>query len=425
MIIPCLVILLALVVTSTSTAVYEVGQLSQARYSPQVVQFSNGTLITFGGLSVPRMEIYQGSTCNMDLMVAPFSTAMWIQGVILEDRWMVLAASYERDLAFMDIVNGTKCNITASVTRQSSALVTIKDLLIIAGGQDVNTGIETGMVEIWSQSTHTWFPLTYLSEPRSNPLPLVVGDKVVFAGGIVWTGFMSIRGSNSIDIYDTISKNWTFSRLPANISRVCGSSNATHAFFLITRYDLTKQPLADYALDFFIFNVATHEWTNLTLPLPHGAGFGINQMVTSPSGRYTAIGGSQSVFYIDKTIAANYITLIDHATSTISVLGDLPWQSRYDVSLKFPNDEQIWIIGGVADGYLQPSISVVCTPVNPNCSTSLPAFAPCTSSLQPRFRSQGYCSFSNPDVSSASLVKSFSILSQLAFAVLCFCWAQT
>lgn len=142
-----------------------------------------------------------------------------------------------------------------------------RGLIFFAGGLDINSGIESNVVEIYDTQTGDW-DYAALSVPRATVMAIGLEDKVLFAGGATAGPlFSNPIGSNVVDIYDLNTGEWSTTTLsePKGWGSVVRAGN--RVFFaggLINNNTVSKR------ID--IYDVLSGEWSMDSLSVARGAG---------------------------------------------------------------------------------------------------------------------------------------------------------
>lgn len=142
-----------------------------------------------------------------------------------------------------------------------------RGLIFFAGGLDINSGIESSLVEIYDTQTGSW-DYAELSVPRATVMAIGLEDKVLFAGGATAGPFFSNPvGSSVIDIYDLNTGEWSTTTLPEPKgwgSVVRAGSRVFFAGGLINNTTMSKR------VD--IYDVQSGEWSTDSLSVARAAG---------------------------------------------------------------------------------------------------------------------------------------------------------
>jgi hypothetical protein len=134
-------------------------------------------------------------------------------------------------VGILDLTTKAWDSAPLSAARDGIAMIAAGDKLFFAGGasflSSVSSEIFFPTVDIYHASTNSW-TTAQLSEPRMNCKAAVVGNKVLFAGGLK-SGFVM---SNKVDIYDLSTNIWSSTTLPGPGRVVQAAvSSSTKVFF--------------------------------------------------------------------------------------------------------------------------------------------------------------------------------------------------
>jgi hypothetical protein len=145
-----------------------------------------------------------------------------------------------------------------SVARGGISAVTVGHKAIFAGGGSnfvFATEPTSDAVDIYDADTGHW-STAHLSESRTSMGTAVIGDRMIFAGGVT-KALYSTKASSAVDIYDTATGQWTTSTLPhpqyatggvaAGRFAIFGASNAYGPESLVDLYDTTAGQWSTHA----------------------------------------------------------------------------------------------------------------------------------------------------------------------------------
>ena len=122
-----------------------------------------------------------------------------------------------------DLLSQTWNTIQASTARIGVATVAAGNKVFFAGGMDGWDGNYnvTPVVDIYDLTTNTW-SVSNLSEARGYCKAVVSGSKIFFAGGLNSSNVLS----NKVDIYDLVTNNWSSAVLPSGAKQVGAALSA-------------------------------------------------------------------------------------------------------------------------------------------------------------------------------------------------------
>lgn len=116
--------------------------------------------------------------------------------------------NYSNRVDLFDVTTGIRSTYNLSQARTNMATAVVGNKVLFAGGEtgNISNGVYTvsNKVDIYDNSTGTWSS-ALLSSKRDNITAAVVGNKVLFAGGIGVNGVYS----NKVDIYDASTNTWS------------------------------------------------------------------------------------------------------------------------------------------------------------------------------------------------------------------------
>jgi hypothetical protein len=129
-----------------------------------------------------------------------------------------------------------------------------------AGGEDCNDLLS--LVEIYDASTGLWNTDESLSVARELPFATTCGSKVIFAGGVDF--YISQQVFSTVDIYDTISGEWSVEEL--SIPRL-QAAVVSHGDKVLFAGGTNYQTGVTYDI-VDIYDVQTGEWSTASLSEP-------------------------------------------------------------------------------------------------------------------------------------------------------------
>jgi len=194
-----------------------------------------------------------------------------------------------------DTSTDTWSTLTLSQARQEVSIAVVGNKIIIAGGQPRNNLSASSMskkVDIIDVTTNTITTATDLSTPNYHMTNVVIGNKVIFAGGV----------TNKAEVLDVSTGKWqTFTLTTASESlfSLKGARLSNKAFFAGGSIDDAKTV--------FIYDAVANTWSTYTLPGPQldPAMMAIDNQVIIAGGRTGLVSGSytnQLSIFTDATI---------------------------------------------------------------------------------------------------------------------------
>ena len=151
-------------------------------------------------------------------------------------------------------------NTNLSEAKQSMGVAVLGSKVYFAGGNNVSIYLTT--VEIFDLKTLVWDNSYNLSVPRDNPAGVSCGSKVFFAGGMNYN--LGVTYS-TIDIYDTVTKEWTNASLSVPRFSISAVSYGNKVLFA----GGISFPWVVYD-EVDIYNLETDEWTTEYLSQARG-----------------------------------------------------------------------------------------------------------------------------------------------------------
>ena len=276
-------------------------------------------------------------------------------------------------------------NTYLSEAKQSMGVAVLGSKVYFAGGNNVSTYLTT--VEIFDVKTREWDNSHNLTVPRDSPAGVSCGSKVFFAGGMNYN--LGVTYS-TIDIYDTVTKEWTNASLSVprfNISAVSYGNKVLFSggiSFPWVVYDEVD-----------IYNSETDEWTTEHLSQARGgiAGAVVGDLAIFAGGTlseytnsdrvdiYNFTTGEWSIDYLSlarsnasATAAGNKVVIAggyynDWSSSAQVDIYEYPTGTWSTASLSYPrcsngnaatvNDSACFVGGGdFYFGYVNPSLVI-------------------------------------------------------------------
>lgn len=189
------------------------------------------------------------------------------------DKEFVCGPDYVVSSATVDIYDvNTKAWATAKLSKERSALsvATADNKIFFAGGVnwDMHTSgmwnVSYNNVDIYDVSNNTW-SLAHLGKARSAISVAVVGNKVLFAGGIFFTdnplSNLVWDLTDAIDIYDISTNSWSTAKLSVPRSGMSSIVIGDKAYFAGGNSHMVSDlNVVD------IYNSSTNTWSTSNLP---------------------------------------------------------------------------------------------------------------------------------------------------------------
>ncbi len=243
----------------------------------------------------------QWSTMQMD------PGRVQITGIGNFDRAMAVGGFNASDLDNNDILDYRRgagiygSDLYLSEARYKIACAINGDLLFCAGGIRNADAVPSAMVEIFDLSTNSLLDEHQLTQARLELSGAAVGNKVLFAGGLIvlWNGSVYlITGSSAVvDIYDTTAHTWSTAQLSQERGGMASAVLGTKAYFA---GGYQGNGLASDRVD--IYDAATNMWTIGTLSQARaffGGGAAVGNKVLFAGGTQELVNNSDRVDVYD------------------------------------------------------------------------------------------------------------------------------
>ncbi len=197
----------------------------------------------------------------------------------------------------------TYTNLSSPRDRMGAAVLGTK--AYFAGGENI-AGEAVSTVQVYDVKLDAWdtgIPLN-LSAARMHLACVAAGSKVFFAGGL-----NAVKLFSEVDIWDTVTKQWTVKHLSVPRVFLSAVSNGEKVLFA-GGVDVINNPSFDPSFDVVdIYDIATGLWSVATLSIPR-------------TGMGAAVAGNRAFFaggYRNETsTVTNRIDIYDFSTNTWS-----------------------------------------------------------------------------------------------------------
>lgn len=208
---------------------------------PYAYSITVGNKVVYYPHSIPntQLEIYDASTGLWSFH--PLPDTLFLSAVLQTGTHVVFSggktSSFNWGIYILNLTTGAWASKISTAQRPSIARVLNK--IIIAGGFNFVTDKAYDQVWLYDLDTETWRS-SKLSTARTPYNPAVIGNKVIFAGGIA--DLSSVLGSTQVDIYDAASDTWSLDtldqpiRIPSSVV-VENTALITNGGRLVYRYD--------------------------------------------------------------------------------------------------------------------------------------------------------------------------------------------
>src|SRR5688572_23989920 len=319
------------------------------------------------------------STGRTDLVAASVGTRMLFIG----GCWV--ACEHPRALQVSTVtdvyesVSGQRTAATLSEARARSALASVGEKVLIAGGSRSYQGPVTAAVDLYDAATGQWSTAT-LSEPRAGITAAIVSTKAIFAGGYTYEGSstkpltaidifdsatgqwstasLSRRGAEpsvatiggkalfvvlgAVDLYDDAAGQWSTASLSVDRISVAVATVGTRALFAggFTCPGLSTPPYrcqGDYSAVVDIFDAATGQWSTATLSKPR------RQIRAVTVGSYVLFAGGE----LERSQPTATVDVYDSTTGTWAT-GSLS-RPRYNPTVAVAGAQALFVAGQTLD----------------------------------------------------------------------------
>ena len=152
------------------------------------------------------------------------------------------------------------------IPREYVKRIVVGDKLIFAGGCLDGCGPATDAVDVYDAATHAWRD-TRLSAPRWHPDHAVIGDSVAVIAGGCTVSMSDCVPTDSVDVYDALSDTWTTAQLSAPRYGIATAVVGTKA--ILAGGCIRGSHRCDQSSDHVdIYDASTKRWRSTTLPQP-------------------------------------------------------------------------------------------------------------------------------------------------------------
>jgi hypothetical protein len=183
--------------------------------------------------------------------------------------------NYFKSSSVVDIYDRNSSTWTTtqlSNSRGDIAVASVGNKIFFAGGvnwdnyQSVQWNGSYDNVDIYNASNNTW-SVAHLSKARESICAVVVGNKVIFAGGTYFTRNPNIgnpvgNASDVVDIYDVSTDTWSVAKLSVARTEISAVVIGNNVYFAGGSGYGNAQSLD--IVD--VYNSGTNTWTSSTLP---------------------------------------------------------------------------------------------------------------------------------------------------------------
>lgn len=337
-----------------SLGVWKTANMSTQRFNPYSAIIGKKMYILGGlegGNNVPsnRYDVFDAVTntvSNDTLPFKPFNTCVGYANnqIVFAGGDLDNNYTFTNKVKIWNVATNTWSSDTLSAVRGNITSVTLGTKIYFFGGL-VSSGTTTpssllsNAVDIYDTVTRTW-TRTKLSKARMYPMVTIVGKKIICLGGFerfgYVNGYISAFASKVVDVYDTETNTWTASEI-AEPRAGAGAVTWEDKAYFIWGVSATATTTFDYT-KINVFDPATNVWSNLTVPT-----------TTSPRAAQTAVIGNK-VFIIGgkpNLIPSNKVDILSLPRTSIFdnnlaqiTLTTFPNPIKDNVQLKFRSDTQ-------------------------------------------------------------------------------------
>ena len=261
-------------VFDANTNVHTYGNLSVSRNYPAVVSYEDKVYLgggKFGSFADPQytnmVDVYNGITNSWSTLT--LSKKRQVGGAGAAGNTIIFGGGLGRtDISgpvymyatadIFDITTGTRTVGKLSKARSNIAVGASGNKIVFAGGWywDMSYNvINSNAVDIYDVSTGTWTKTT-LSIKRENMAVAVVGDEIIFAGGVTTNGSVV----KNVDIYDASTNTWSTTNLPTARYGMKSVVVGTNAYFAGGAFDITENEVD-------VYNTVANSWSTIYLPV--------------------------------------------------------------------------------------------------------------------------------------------------------------
>jgi len=270
-------------------------ELSQARESVSTAVVGSKVVFAGGGGNASvwaNVEVYDTNTNTLSVGV-PLSEARAVSTAAVVGGKAIFAGGTKRigsnfeassRVDIYDAATDTWSQAELSAARSPTSVVFgTRAFFFGTGNSSQLDGLQLTYtnIDIFDSSTNTWSRRDLSSE--RNPTTVIVGNKLLFAGGFSAAGGMNGAGSAEVDIFD--GTNWTTGTLSIGRSVGCKAVVGEFAYFIGG-----SSALGSTRVD--VYNSSNNSWSNFTLT--QGASTCTTEVVGSRIYVFGLVSGSYS-----------------------------------------------------------------------------------------------------------------------------------
>jgi hypothetical protein len=146
--------------------------------------------------------------------------------------------------------------------RHSLSSASLGNKVYFAGGDNGSSSVYR--VEVYDIIMEDWDTVIELSVGRAYPVCATTGTKVFFAGGLDW---YSSAFFSEVDIWDAVSKTWTYEQLSIPRFSLCAAAKGNKALFA----GGANLALGETYSVVDIYDISTGTWSVSSLSIPRNA----------------------------------------------------------------------------------------------------------------------------------------------------------
>lgn len=302
-------------VFDVNTHAHTSGLLSISRSLAEIVSY--GEKVYIGGgkygyfadpLYTKYVDVYNAATNSWSTL--NLSKAREVGGAGAIGNKIVFAGGSGRDFGgpvylynrvdIFDATTGMRTTGKISKARSNISVGAAGNKIVFAGGWywDIMYNVlQSNVADIYDVSTNTWSK-SILSKKRESMGVAVIGDKIIFAGGV---GGAMGGAVNNVDVYNTTTNTWTTSLLPAARYGMISCVIGTKAYFGAGIGGATNA--------IYVYASTTNTWSTLLLPVNLS-----NYAMTAINGKIYFAGGYDNTL----GVFSNLVQVYDPVTNSWS-----------------------------------------------------------------------------------------------------------
>jgi hypothetical protein len=176
------------------------------------------------------------------------------------------------DLSLRPVIDATLTEIGKLSEPRIPAVGAAGTKIVYAGGWkgvycQMNYYKASSAVDIYDRNSHTW-TTGQLSNDRGDIAVASLGNKIFFAGGVSWDNYQSLQWSGSydnVDIYDASNNTWSVAHLSKGRESICAVVIGNKVIFAggtyFTKNSLFTNPVGNASDAVDIFDASTNTWS--------------------------------------------------------------------------------------------------------------------------------------------------------------------